>query len=170
MAIPDQDPGVAENILLALKTQCEAITHANLYRTDVQSVEWSNKDWGEAPRTSTLPWVGIVPQEEDFVQRAGKVIESAWQIDIIAHLKIDDSPPTMLRALAASNDFLMDLRRRLLNTNSAQLGVAGVHRVSLRRRQTNLGSLEAFRQGVTTSVFRIVVKYEEATDSGEVVT
>lgn len=154
--------GAQELILTNLKAALEGITVANGFRTEVATVEWAARDWCEAPQTATLPWIGIAPQEETFEARMG-YIEGTWQIDLITHQQF--SPHTMVKAVSVSSDLAMDIRRTLMSLECSQLGTANVHFVSVVRRHTNLASTEAYKQGVTTTVYRVVVRYEEALDA-----
>lgn len=154
--------GVQEQILTALKSVLEGITTTNGYRTDVATVEWAAKDWNEAPSSAPLPWIGIAPQEDIGAARQG-VNEGTWQIDLISHLEY--TPYSMEQAVKVSYDLALDIRRALMYEGNAQLGLDDVSHVDLVRQHSNIASTEAYKQGVTTTVYRVVVVYEEALDT-----
>lgn len=156
---------IRENIIAALDTALATITSGNGYRTTIATVEQKARDWAELVKSEANAtdggWLGIVPQEENMVDRPG-VVESTWVVDVLAHIRT--AAATEAAALTAASDLGTDIRRLLYNTGSGALGVAGVHFVRLTQRRDSLGSPEALQEKWTTCAFRLNVRFEEAID------
>lgn len=154
---------IREGIIAALDSALSTITVTNGYRTNIATVEQKGRDWAELVKSEANPtdggWLGIVPQEENYVDLPG-IIQSTWIIDIIAHIRTSAS--TEAAALAAASDLATDLRRLFYDTLCGTLGVNGVHFVTLNQRRDSLGSPEALDERWTTCAFRISVRFEEA--------
>ena len=153
---------IRENIIAALKTALATITTDNGYRTDVHTVETQARDWAELTddeaNATDGAWLGIVPQTEVYRDRQG-VVDSTWTITILAHVRT--SAKTEATALTAVSDLATDIRRLLYNTQSATLGVSGVHFVRLASRSDSLGAPEALFEQWATTAYQVEVVFEE---------
>jgi len=154
---------IRENILDALETMLGTLSVSNGYRTEVATVEVQAKDWAELARSLSNStdgaWLGIVPQEETYVDRPG-IVESTWNIAIIAHIKL--ATKTAAAATKASSDLATDIRKLLYDTNGGTLGVSGVHFVRVTRRQSSTASPEAIQERWSTTRIDLSVRFEEA--------
>lgn len=154
---------IRESIINALETMLATITVSNGYRTEIATVETKAKDWAELKDSESNStdggWLGIVPQEETYVDHPG-IIQSDWTIAIIGHLRLATN--TEAAALTAASDLATDIRKLIYNTGSGALGVAGVHFARITRRSDSLGSPEAIEEKWTTARIDVVVRFEEA--------
>lgn len=107
---------------------------------------------------SELDLIAIVPQDELYEYQPG-ILVTRWNIDLIAHLNVTDT--TMATHIAAVSDVTADLRRLFAN-NSSNLGVDGVHMVTLKSRAGTEGMRHAAQEQRAESVYRIEVKFQEA--------
>lgn len=154
---------IRENIVNALATALATITTDNGYRTEIATVETKARDWAELYDSEASEtnggWLGIVPQNEAYRDRQG-VVESTWTITILGHIRTAAS--TEAAALTAASNLATDIRKLLYDTQSANLGVSGVHFVRLASRADSLGSPEALEEQWTTTAITIEVIFEEA--------
>lgn len=154
---------IHENIINALSTMLATITTNNGYRTEIATVEVKSKDWAELQKSEANAtdggWMGIVPQEETYIDRPG-VVESTWRIALTSHIRI--AAATEAAAITAASNLATDVRKLLYDTNGGNLGVTGVHMVKMVRRQDSLGSPEAINERWATARIDIDVKLEEA--------
>ena len=73
------------NILSNLVTTLQGITTGNGYKTTVTTVEALGKSWGEV-KSGERPWIGVIPQRENFEHQPFGQIKIRLTVVLIAHV------------------------------------------------------------------------------------
>lgn len=152
-------------ILTQLKSYLETITVANGYYNTVASVEILARGFDDpALKPTTLPWIGIIPQEETIADEPNMSLHCEWAMDLLAH--VVPASATALGVCLACEKIMHDIRKCLYTPSSPALGIEEVIDVKMKSKVGSEGSEEAARISRASIQIRIVVEFMDGiTDS-----
>lgn len=74
-----------QSIIADIKSTLEGITTGNGYQTDVDTVETVIRDWADHD-IAGYPWIGIMPQLQNYTYQPGAVMRVVLRILLVAHV------------------------------------------------------------------------------------
>lgn len=147
---------IRETILDTLATLLATIDGTGSWNRTIATVVTEIRSI-EDTTDAELDLIAIVPQDEIYEYQPGLVV-TRWNVDLIVHLSVADT--TMATHIAAISDVTADIRRLFAN-NASNLGVDGVHMVTLKSRGGTEGMRHAAQEQKAESVYRIEIKFQE---------
>ena len=149
-----------ESIVDAWISAMQGITVAGGYLNTVILVEQAAKP-DDQILPADLPWIGVVPLDEVWIDTSGGYVEVTWDIETRAYLA--PSAKTVEAVGTALANITADIRKAIYSSGSGQgnLGVSGVIWARLTGRSGSEASPEFAARNIAATVLRGQVKFRE---------
>jgi len=150
------DP-IRYTILNNLKTLLAGITTGAGYNNTITTVELVSKGFDELTiRAATMPWIGIVSQEEEVSELSFGQLVIDWPIEILAHFEF--TTKTHLGLAQACGSMRADLRKAIYSDPRLSDTIVMSKIVQMAGSE---GAEEAIEKGLASVWIRLNVRFME---------